>query len=376
MMIMIYCKKIWRYIIIKMNQVRNIFNVSLKYDIQENIILTEMEKIKYRQSQIEDWIRQVGFVPFRSVKMGCMSAHADHILQIDKYKEKLRRLFSGLDMEAAKNLRAILARQERCATKNSISFDELFSGEDAEAYRKLQEFENSVYRKGEYFVYDDKILPVDSFEPESFLYAHGIKNLKTFTSIGNKTIIDVGAYIGDSVLAFRDFTNAPIICFEPNPYNFCMLNKTIELNSKKYMFDNVITEKLALGDSIGEVSMGTSLYSSIQVHAAAKIGICGYKDECYNVNMVTLDSYVEEKNISIGLIKVDIEGFEQEFLKGALKTLNMQKPILCISIYHSDDDFFNIKPFIESLDLGYKFDFFQGVNRWLRNDIMLLCEVR
>lgn len=92
--------------------------------------------------------------------------------------------------------------------------------------------------------------------------------------------------------------------------------------------------------------------------------------------MVTLDSYVEEKNISIGLIKVDIEGFEQEFLKGALKTLNMQKPILCISIYHSDDDFFNIKPFIESLDLGYKFDFFQGVNRWLRNDIMLLCEVR
>ncbi|WP_277874920.1 FkbM family methyltransferase [Brachyspira aalborgi] len=32
---------------------------------------------------------------------------------------------------------------------------------------------------------------------------------------------------------------------------------------------------------------------------------------------MTLDSFVEENNIIVGLIKVDIEGAEQDFIKGA-----------------------------------------------------------
>ena len=45
------------------------------------------------------------------------------------------------------------------------------------------------------------------------------------------------------------------------------------------------------------------------------------------------------------------------------------------SIYHNYDDFFKIKPLIESWDLGYKFDFFRRIDEHTTfADIMLVCE--
>lgn len=55
--------------------------------------------------------------------------------------------------------------------------------------------------------------------------------------------------------------------------------------------------------------------------------------ETEEIELVTLDSYVKEHNLKIGLIKVDIEGFEMEFLKGAKETICTQKPTMILSIY-------------------------------------------
>ena len=78
-------------------------------------------------------------------------------------------------------------------------------------------------------------------------------------------------------------------------------------------------------------------------------------DNSFSIQSMTIDSYVEENNLNVGLIKVDVEGEEKNLLKGAINTLKTQKPILFLSIYHSVDDFFDIKPWIDHLDLGYKF---------------------
>lgn len=89
-----------------------------------------------------------------------------------------------------------------------------------------------------------------------------------------------------------------------------------------------------------------------------------------------MDKYIEKNNIKVGLIKVDIEGFEQNFLKGAKKTIKSQRPILFISIYHNYDDFYNIKPMIESWNLGCKFSLFQGVQNSGKIEVetLLVCE--
>jgi hypothetical protein len=52
---------------------------------------------------------------------------------------------------------------------------------------------------------------------------------------------------------------------------------------------------------------------------------------------------------------MDIEGLESAAIHGAAETIKKFKPVLLISIYHTPDDFFSIKPFIEDLNLGYRF---------------------
>ena len=56
-------------------------------------------------------------------------------------------------------------------------------------------------------------------------------------------------------------------------------------------------------------------------------------DNSFSIQSMTIDSYVEENNLNVGLIKVDVEGEEKNLLKGAINTLKTQKPILFLSIY-------------------------------------------
>jgi hypothetical protein len=57
----------------------------------------------------------------------------------------------------------------------------------------------------------------------------------------------------------------------------------------------------------------------------------------------------------VSVIKLDIEGMELATIQGAKKTIVRDKPILLISIYHTPEDFFEIRPLIESWNLGYYF---------------------
>jgi len=72
--------------------------------------------------------------------------------------------------------------------------------------------------------------------------------------------------------------------------------------------------------------------------------------------MISIDEFVEERALNVGLIKLDVEGAEYEVVLGVKETIMKQKPILVISLYHTFKDFFEIKPLIESWGLGYKFE--------------------
>lgn len=192
------------------------------------------------------------------------------------------------------------------------------------------------------YSYKDLILPIYHFETSVFLHKHSINTLKTLDKIKNKNIIDAGAFIGDSALVFSNYSNKNIYSFEPSEKNFANIQKTIKLNNLK----NVIPINSALGDIVNQklyITGSDSCTQTIEIPTENQIA------------STTLDKFVEENNIDVGLIKVDIEGFEQKFLKGAENTIKKQKPALLISIYHNIDDFFHIKSIIESWNLGYTF---------------------
>jgi FkbM family methyltransferase len=175
-------------------------------------------------------------------------------------------------------------------------------------------------------------------------------------------IIDAGAGVGDSALVLSQYTDKTVHSFEPASTEFASIGPLLERNK----VTNVVTYRMALGEKNDEVTMNVhGGGSSILYHAP--------HDPKEKVAISTLDSIVEEKGLRVGLIKTDLEGYEQLFLKGAEKTIKKQKPVLLISIYHNADDFFNIKPLLEDWSLGYKFHFFKPLDGTVLIETVLIA---
>lgn len=204
--------------------------------------------------------------------------------------------------------------------------------------RKIKKTDNNLFK------YENYLLPVNHFETSVFYYRHSIDELKTLNKVKNKNIIDVGGFIGDSAIIFSQYTDKNVYSFEASRENYEILTKTLEINKTK----NVIPINMALGDKVSE----TLAISGTGSCKTTSLAVCENSEK---ITSTTLDSYAAEHNIEIGLIKVDIEGYEQHFLKGAENTIKEQKPALLISIYHNFDDYMHIKPMIEAWNLGYTF---------------------
>jgi FkbM family methyltransferase len=215
------------------------------------------------------------------------------------------------------------------------------------------------------FAYGKYLLPINIISTTVFYYRHFVDRLKHIERLRDKNIIDVGAGIGDSLLILSEYTDKDVHCFEPSTQSFESLSKTIELNSIK----NVVCNKFALG----------SKEDTIALTMEGDFSTCCDKNSSdvntEEVQVRTLDNYVKENNLHVGLIKVDVEGFEQEFLKGAKETICSQKPTLLLSIYHNAKDFFEIKPLIESWNLGYKFKIVKPYDKSIIIDTTLIAEV-
>jgi len=80
-------------------------------------------------------------------------------------------------------------------------------------------------------------------------------------------------------------------------------------------------------------------------------------DEGEEIEVISLDEFVEYNNLEVGLIKLDVEGYELEVLTGARKTIKRFKPVMAISIYHRGQDFFEIPRLIKNLVPEYKLRF-------------------
>lgn len=52
---------------------------------------------------------------------------------------------------------------------------------------------------------------------------------------------------------------------------------------------------------------------------------------------------------------MDIEGAAYNAILGAVNFLKEDNPLLTLAIYHTPEEFFATKPFLESRDLGYTF---------------------
>ena len=135
------------------------------------------------------------------------------------------------------------------------------------------------------------------------------------------TFVDVGANIGFfSLLLSAQKPSLRVVAFEPNPKNYELLTKNAASNG----FRHLVCEPLALSDADGtapfylaDSDMSASLRSDFAFHEAPPI----------QVKTLTLDSYLKSRALSGRLVlKVDVEGAEDAFFKGARETIAALKP--------------------------------------------------
>jgi FkbM family methyltransferase len=173
-----------------------------------------------------------------------------------------------------------------------------------------------------------------TLNPEFFrILAPELKNLSP------GSIVDVGANMGVYVLNFRSLSSAPIIAYEPAPFVFTLLSHNVWANGLK----NVTLKNLACGDKTGQLGIALGINSSIATEARKSEVFLSESWETTakayeinevfaTVNVVKLDDDLRSAG-PISLLKIDCEGFEYHVLSGAIKLLELHKPLLFVELH-------------------------------------------
>lgn len=163
---------------------------------------------------------------------------------------------------------------------------------------------------------DSNILQNDCFEPATTAVLAQL--LKP-----GMTVLDIGANIGAHTfrLAQRVGPNGCVIAFEPMKWAFLRLLRNMKLNH----FQNIIVEKLALGNKNG------TMIAAFNV--SWPLDNSDVKPDPETVVVRCLDDYLSERGISkVDLIKLDVDGYEYKILQGASRLLKTVQPILVMEL--------------------------------------------
>ena len=135
----------------------------------------------------------------------------------------------------------------------------------------------------------------------------------------NWTVFDCGAKTGYFTLLFSELCEAgEVHSFEPTS-TFEMLST----NVNHYSLANVFLNRLALGEQVGELE--DNIYR-----------IWGQQPERMTYNFTTIDQYCSDNKVQkLELMKVDVDSYDFELLKGAVNTLDTLKPMITVELNHA-----------------------------------------
>lgn len=152
------------------------------------------------------------------------------------------------------------------------------------------------------------------------LYAYGEwsgDECDRLVSLGSGLCLDIGANVGFMSMALASRFN--VVAFEPQLELFKLLRENV--SEKPVECHNV-----ALGSTMGTAHMPLIRYGDRGNYGGVPIIKTGGFGTIL-VQMRTLDSFNFE---GVGLIKIDVEGYELEVLKGAVETIARCKPVLYV----------------------------------------------
>jgi FkbM family methyltransferase len=167
--------------------------------------------------------------------------------------------------------------------------------------------------------------------------------------IRDSVVIDAGAYIGDTAHLFlKAYQPRKVVALEPHPKTYQRLVRSVDAWRLR---ESIIPLHCAVGEEDGEMSLwGEGLGASFIKKVSST------PPNSISVPVKSIDAILGDTPLGrVSLIKLDVEGNEFAAVRGALDTIKRHRPILLVSIYHTAKDFFEVKPLLEELGLGYRF---------------------
>lgn len=145
-------------------------------------------------------------------------------------------------------------------------------------------------------------------------------------------VLDIGGNIGQTamMMGLKIGAGGRVCSFEPFPETYQKFLHNLSLNQST--INNVRAEGFALGAEVGELQMYET--SAINSGGNRMVGNeQGEKAGLVTVPVSTVDAFVRSARLGrIDFIKIDVEGFEMNVLKGARETLTAHRPSLYIEL--------------------------------------------
>ena len=262
-------------------------------------------------------------------------------------KENISRLKYNTDEQSCKVLNLFLDELKfflKLQRYNHAIVKDLLHDEDKREREKFR-LEAEKYKKSG--------IP-EPLPPESLYFHHGLRFAHEAVKkyVEHKIFIDGGSCAGDSTLVFQMYHPRKVLAFDISP-------KTASLFHKVMKRMNVPKEKyLQIQKGLGEKY--EELYFNDKGDCSVSLSCSGST----KAEIIPLDECVEI-NSCVGLIKLDLEGFGLQAVRGMINTIKRDRPILSFAVYHCFSELFGIKTLLDDLDLKYKIEYkscyFDGV---------------
>ena len=138
-------------------------------------------------------------------------------------------------------------------------------------------------------------------------------------------ILDIGANIGYYTLLAARLIGAEgkVYAFEPDPYNFSLLNKNVKING----YNNVTTVQKAVFSQSGKMQLFLDK-NNLGGHSLSKANV--NKSNSTSTEVTSIDDYFINSKQKIDLVKMDVQGLEMKVIEGMDNVIKENKEIQII----------------------------------------------